>query len=370
MTSQYNAPNIQVLQGNCKNVLNTLAADSVDCIITSPPYWNLRDYGTTPEIYGGSKECNHVWAEHIEPARGGVSTNANVGANKDGVANNRGHPTITQFCTRCGAWRGQLGLEPTVGQYITDLVGIFRECKRVLKDTGALWVNLGDTYNGNKIGNTDDKSAKSVTEQKITMHLIPGIPRKSLCQIPSRFAIAMTDDGWVLRNEIIWHKPNVMPQSCKDRFTVDFEKMFFFTKIPTGYYYKQILEPIKDTSIQRAKYGFKTNKFNISANGCAGIDIETGRNARTVWTIPTSGSADNHCAMYPSTLVDRPIRATCPVGGTVMDIFAGSGTTLAYCKARGINAIGIELNPDYVDIINRNLRSTSYVPTINQFFEK
>lgn len=257
----------EVRIGNCLDLLKEMPSESIDVVVTSPPYWALRDYGSEPVTWGGDPGCNHSWEDHTEPARGGVGETANVGANKDGKANNRGHPTVSQYCTKCGAWRGQLGLEPSPLEYIDHLMLIFDEVKRVLKPTGACWVNIGDTYSSNTGG---CYSGTCITSAK-HMHAKPPMPKtkivmeKSLIQIPARFAINMCEHGWILRNQIIWHKPNVMPVPAKDRFTVDYEPFYFFTKA-SKYYFKQVKEPLAPVSIERSKYGFKTNKANIGPN--------------------------------------------------------------------------------------------------------
>ena len=251
----------RVIIGNSLHVLKTMEAESIDLCVTSPPYWGLRDYGSAPEIYGGDSSCEHTWEEHRQPARGGgPGKTTTVGANKDTEGNNRGHPTISHYCTKCGAWKGQLGLEPTPQEYIDHLCAIFDEVKRVLKPTGACWVNLGDTYG------TD----------------------KSLAQVPARFAMAMTDRGWLLRNEVIWQKPNAMPSSVSDRFTVDHEKFYFFTKEPT-YYFNQVKETAKLPTV-RSTYGKqKEGNYNRAYSGRVYIADGT-RNVRTTWSIPTRAS--------------------------------------------------------------------------------
>jgi site-specific DNA-methyltransferase (adenine-specific) len=256
------------------DVLPKLPAQSVDVCVTSPPYWDLRDYG-----------------------------------GKDNT----------------------LGLERSPEQYVRDLTDIFTTgVKRVLKPTGALWVNLGDTYRD-----------------------------KQQMQIPARFALAMMDEGWKLRNEIIWHKPNIMPSPAKDRFTLDYEKFFFFT-LQDDYYFRQQFEPLAPSSIERVKHGFKSRKFN---NG-NGIDVPVmgerfanpqGRNMRAVWNIPTSSQKYEHTAMFPTALIETPIKACCPPGGTVLDPFCGSGTVLAYCEQQHIDAIGIEINPAFASIIDQRI---------------
>ena len=180
----------KIIQGDTLKVLKTLPDEIINCCVTSPPYWNLRDYNV----------------------------------------------------------EGQLGLEPTFQEYITKLCDIFDEVKRVLRKDGTCWVNLGDSYNGSKTGNTNgtyknriDKS-KSWANSDSFKKAEQDIPAKSLCLIPQRFAIEMVNRGWILRNTIIWHKPNCMPSSAKDRFTLDFEYLYFFSK-SKKYYFEQQFEP-------------------------------------------------------------------------------------------------------------------------------
>jgi len=295
--------------GNCLDILKTMEDESIDVCVTSPPYWALRDYGSEPV----------TWPD---------------------------------------GWTGQLGLEPTFNDYIEHLIMIFNEVYRVLKPTGACWVNLGDTYNGNKKGNTDLKQEK-VESGCLNKRASADVPNKSLCQIPSRFAIAMTDAGWCLRNKIIWHKPNVMPQSCTDRFTIDFEEFFFFTKNP-NYYFKQQFEAFKG---KEQKYNGYSNKSNdITTGGHLGNMTTShpnkdGRNMRTVWSIPTQASSYEHIAMFPDSLISIPIDSCCPSNGIVLDPFCGSGTVLEYCRNNNINAIGIEINPKYKEIIKKRSKS-------------
>jgi len=346
----------QVLIGNCAEILKTLPSESVDCVVTSPPYWGLRDYKTEPQVWGGRSDCEHDWTpegvkrydarrDHDgkdfgdtrgqEPMRSALDTELDLGAT----------------CPMCGAWRGQLGLEPTPQLYIQHLVGIFDEVKRVLKRTGTCWVNLGDTYGG--MTKTD----------------------KSLAQIPSRFAIAMTDSGWILRNEIIWWKRNCMPSSAKDRFTVDFEKLFFFVK-SKKYYFEQQLEPVAECSIKRAEYGWNRDRANNGVDGPQGIHVEkmgtrfvrpSGRNKRCVWDITTRPYKGAHFAVFPPELVETPIKAGCPVGGVVLDPFGGTGTTSEVARRLGRASIIIELNPDYLELVKE--RAKTDIPDLRSFEE-
>jgi site-specific DNA-methyltransferase (adenine-specific) len=259
-----------------------LEPESIDCIVTSPPYWALRDYGV----------------------------------------------------------EGQLGAEDNYCDYIKRLVGTFASWYPKLKGTGALWVNLGDTY-----------------------------MNKSLVGIPDRFKTAMINWGWKCRNEIIWHKPRCIPQSAKDRFTVDFEKLYFFTK-SENYYFKQQYEPYSESSLTDKRYGKEeiisaSNKPTSDDKYQNPIEIKNsiflrglnknGRNKRSVWHITPANSHDAHFAVFPEKLIETPIEATCPAGGVVCDPFAGSGTTLKYAQQTGRRYIGVELNIEYCELIKKRL---------------
>ena len=271
----YNIENIKntILQGDVLEQLKLIPDNSIDMCITSPPYWNLRDYG---------KE-------------------------------------------------GQIGQENTFQEYIEKLINIYNEVYRVSKETATCWVNLGDTYS-NKNNS--------------------GVKKQSLIGIPDRFKIAMIDNGWICRNEIIWHKPNAMPSSVKTRFNNDFEKMFFFTK-NDKYYFEQQKEKSKDT--YNGKRGScKTRKKMQSAmrDTSDEVKIYKERNMRSVWSINTTSFKGSHFAVYPEELIIHPIKAGSPDKGTVLDIFMGSGTTGIVAKKLNRNYIGIELNPDYVKMAN------------------
>lgn len=327
---------VRIIIGNAVDALKSLPSESVDCIVTSPPYWALRDYGNPPSVWGGDSGCEHQWREYTQSPRGGTSSSAVVYANRNGKANNRGHPTVGAFCTKCGAWKGQLGLEPTPRLYIEHLTEVFGEARRVLKDTGSLWVNLGDTYS------LKDTAVLSYADGDCG-HLPTGCPKGSLCQIPSRFALAMTDLGWVLRNRIIWHKPNAMPCSQTDRFTVDFEEVFFFAKSQDYYFVPQ-----KEKSV--------------------GTDDTDGtRNMRTTWSIPLVASRTGHVATFPPRLAEIPISASCPQGGTVLDPFCGSGTVLEVARKHGADCIGIDINPGFEKMMRE--RAMAGIPQLDNWIE-
>lgn len=287
----------------CKDAtefLKELPDESVDCIVTSPPYWNLRDYGVD----------------------------------------------------------GQLGLESTFEKYISELCDIFDEAKRVLKKEGTCWVNMGDTYSGMKIGNTETRKNKKVVSNTFKKEKTK-LPDKCLCQIPSRFAIEMTNRGWILRNEIIWYKPNCMPSSASDRFTVDFEKMFFFVK-SKKYYFEQQKEPtITKDSIVRDRDTTKLNNTpGRSRMGGLKENNYDFKNKRCVWKITTKPFSEAHFAVYPKELVETPIKASCPPKGTVLDFFGGSGTTQRVAQDLERNWLYCDLNPEYCEIARKRLRQT------------
>jgi DNA modification methylase len=253
---------------------------------------------------------------------------------------------------------------------VNRLCDIFDEVKRVLKNDGTCWVNIGDTYGGSKgVGykETLENINKKIggDKENIALKNKLGIEKgmsKSLLQIPSRFAIEMTDRGWILRNELIWHKPSCMPASVKDRFTVDFEKVFFFVK-NKKYWFEQQLEPY--TNELNRWGGTKINaKSESTWDKATGQETyrdrdlrpnKDGRNKRCVWSINPKPFKEAHFATYPEALIEPMIKAGCPENGIVLDPFMGSGTTGVVAKKQGKDFIGIELNPDYITIAEKRI---------------
>jgi len=330
-----------IYQTDAFSGLKRLADESVDCIVTSPPYWQLRDYGLESLLFGGNADCSHDFDKW-------------------------------NTCQICGGWLGELGQEPTREQYIGNLILIFDECCRVLKKEGTLWVNLGDTYN---TSNNNTHHFKHFSQRCKSKCYDPnrkvdikrqGIGNKSLCNIPGRFADEMVLRGWILRNEIIWHKPVVIPASVRDRFTIDFEKVFFFVKSPK-YDFRQQFEPYADSTFGRYQKGFnveghKNSVYRKQYGAPAGIKKinPKGRNKRAVWRVANEYNREMHFASYPAKLVETPIEAGCPPDGVVLDPFMGSGTTAIVAKRLGRCYIGFEPNPGYVEICNRRLEKTIF----------
>jgi len=295
-------------QGDCLSILREQFADeSVQCCVTSPPYWGLRDYGV----------------------------------------------------------EGQLGLEATPELYVAKMVEVFREVKRVLKADGTLWINLGDTYSTGSGGNQTE-SLKQQSNGGTNMsprEAYKGLPTKNLVGIPWCVAFALQADGWYLRSDIIWHKPNPMPESVTDRCTKSHEYLFLFAKSERYYYDAEaIAEPTNypEGSWGRSKCydGDETGKLkSFYGNGSQWKGGET-RNKRTVWTIATQPYSEAHFATFPPKLIEPCILAGCPSGGLVLDPFAGSGTTIQVAQQLGRQGVGIELNPAYITLAEARTEQT------------
>lgn len=362
---------IQILQGDCLEVLRTLPAESVNCCVTSPPYWGLRDYGMAE----------------------------------------------------------QLGLERTPPEYIERMIDVFREVRRVLKNDGTLWLNLGDSYNAyngaSGPGGGFSRGAACDTERSKLESGYglrwKGLKPKDLVGIPWRVAFALQADGWYLRQDIIWHKPNPMPESVTDRCTKAHEYIFLLAKSERYYFNQEAIKEPSITNDDRRPYtsqgawdmdgrpedqqhggeprSHKGSKFNTGKTGdhqlgrasakprTAGnkshkyvdeyeeSDSEEHRtkaglmkvadvpweksNKRSVWTVTTKPYKAAHFATFPPDLILPCILAGCPEGGTVLDPFLGSGTTAMVAQNNGCNCIGIELNPEYVKLAKRRIQQRS-----------
>lgn len=324
----------------------------VDCIVTSPPYFGLRDYGTGTWV-GGDPACDHLG----EPMRTRVNLDGNSKHGK-GVT----HEPYKSVCGKCGAIRidKQIGLEENPEQYIEKLVLLFHELRRVLKDEGTLWVNIGDSYNGYK-GNaikqdagTDWAGYRDQPTRCAGFGLeYKKLKAKDLIGIPWMLAFALRADGWYLRQDIIWSKPSCVPESVKDRCTKSHEYIFLFSKKAKYYFdYKAIQTETKSEHNAHgriSKKRFPTDKIN----GIRNTGYYPMANKRSVWHVVPKSFREAHFATYPEELIVDCIKAGCPVGGIVLDPFNGSGTTRIVANKLGRNAIGFELNPEYIKIEER-----------------
>jgi DNA modification methylase len=299
---------VTVLIGDCRTRLAELAPASVQCCVTSPPYWGLRDYGVD----------------------------------------------------------GQIGLESSPAEYVEQLVGVFREVRRVLRDDGVLWLNLGDSYigagNGEQGagGQCADRAASrlGVREAKRAKSTGHGLKSKDLVGIPWRVAFALQADGWWLRCDVVWAKPSPMPESVTDRPTRAHEFVFLLAK-SERYFYDA--KAIAERAVSEAPSGSKERKDRAEFGGVNSdrhqkfsvpwADVGGTRNARSVWTIASQPYSGAHFATMPPTLVERCIMAGSRIGDTVLDPFLGSGTTGMVAEALGRRWIGCELNPDYAELI-------------------
>lgn len=291
-----------ILHGDALGMLKQLPDETVQCCITSPPYYGLRDYGVD----------------------------------------------------------GQIGLEPTLQEYLDQLIAVFAEVRRVLKKDGTCFVNLGDSYAGSGKGPEGGVSkGMDFRHLEFKHRAVTTVPKKSLMNVPARFAIRMTDElGFIQRNEIIWHKPCCMPYSGKDRFTVDFEPIFFFSKNPK-YKFNQVKEPTKtfDKNLRdRDNSKLNNTPGRTRMAGLNRNDYED-KNKRTTWTVAFEPQKEKHYASYPTKLIEPMLLAGTDKGDIVMDPFNGTATTGLVALRNQRQYIGIELNADYIQISERRLKN-------------
>ena len=310
-----------ILIGDVREKLKELPDQSVHCVVTSPPYWGLRDYG------------------------------------KD----------------------GQIGMEDTPEEFVANLVNVFREVWRVLRDDGTLWLNLGDSYAGSGKGRNPDGtvhvsamiakqgSSAGTVMGNVKGGLVPdGLKPKDLVGIPWRVAFALQAEGWYLRQDIIWHKPNPMPESVTDRCTKSHEYIFLLSKSRQYYFDNEaIKEPVKQDWGTRDRTNGKYHNEGTGLQPHSGLtkSYET-RNKRDVWTVTTRPFKGAHFATFPPQLIEPCILAGCPPDGTVLDPFFGAGTTGLVAQEHGRNWIGCELNPEYAEIASKRIEDATPQPKL------
>ncbi len=399
--------------GDCRVGLRAFVAAGLrpQMCVTSPPYWGLRDYGIEPSVWGGLLDCKHEWGDRISINKGGPTGNSSGLTNRGANQARTAVKVISagQFCQvfTCGAWLGTLGLEPDYRMYIDHMVEVMDLVREVLADDGTLWLNLGDSYQGGDRGKSDDgtRAARSPLQQPNRSSDLSGSPNrlpqfglkpKDLCMMPARVAIALQEAGWWVRQDIIWHKPNPMPESVTDRCTKSHEYLFLLTKSKRYYYNSDaIREPHSndadkykspdgwDTSIGDGGHGsfhikgcekgkragisrddYEERKWNDRSDGLARPPMTMknreyharGRNKRSVWTIPTAPYSAAHFATFPRSLIEPCILAGSRPGQIVLDPFMGSGTTAQVAEHLGRQWIGCEINPEYAALQANRLR--------------
>jgi DNA modification methylase len=297
---------VRILIGDVRERLRDLADESVHCVVTSPPYFGLRDYGMP----------------------------------------------------------GQIGLEPTPAAFVETMVEVFRDVRRVLRKDGTLWLNIGDSYAANRSYQVSQSKHQAHDFGKSNAARVPcGLKPKDLIGIPWRVAFALQADGWYLRQDIIWHKPNPMPESVTDRCTKAHEYIFLLTKSER---YAYDAEAIKEAAIHEgrivkatgsdAKNAQKGEHGRTAAGFTSKDTLVTDRNRRSVWTVATQPFSGAHFATFPPALIEPCIKAGCPIGGTVLDPFGGAGTTGLVADRLGIDAVLIEMNPEYARMAERRIR--------------
>ncbi len=348
---------IEVLEGDCRAVMATMPEASVDCIVTSPPYFGLRDYGIPAS----------VWAD---------------------------------------GWTGCLGLEPSPDMFVAHMVEVFAAAWRVLKPQGTLWLNMGDSYatkggpgwqgkNGIRADRRFTGTRNTVAMREQSRTAFDGYKPKDLMGVPWMLAFALRADGWWLRQEIIWHKPNPMPESIKDRCTKAHEHLFLLAKSELYFYDADaIAEPVSENTHARyaanggapptgAAWGvgdeprtavelsaMKTQKGRKRAKAGSGIknnesfdkamkDVVTIRNKRSVWSVVSEPFSGAHFATFPPKLIEPCILAGCPENGTVLDPFGGAGTTGLVADRNHRNAVLIEIGPQYAEMARARIRNES-----------
>ena len=347
----------KILFGDCRETLKTITTPVQMCV-TSPPYYGLRDYGTATWI-GGDPNCNHMRDSKVNP------DNCITGHKNHGKMAGVGDAIYKTVCPKCGAVRqdNQIGLEETPEEYIDNLVSVFRSVREVMKDDGTLWVNIGDTYYNYRSDGNYPKQTVSKTNQDLPNfspvrgNKLQGLKQKDLIGIPWMLAFALRADGWYLRQDIIWNKPNPMPESVKDRCTKSHEYIFLLSKSKQYYYDNEaIKEPVKQDWGTRDRTKGKYHNIGSGLSPHSGLSKSYDRkNKRDVWSVTNKPYKGSHFAVFPPDLIEPCILAGSREGDLILDPFIGSGTTAMVSKKHNRHYIGCELHEEYQELIQQRV---------------
>ena len=380
----------QIINGDCLEVMKSWPANSIDMCMTSPPYYGLRDYGVE-QIFGGDGDCEHEWGKEIKRFNQPHHDQSSNQMEVQKVSLEDRKYSSGNVCLKCHAWKGQLGLEPIPELYIEHMTEIFNEVKRALKKEGTLWLVIGDTYGGaNSRASFGGRAGFGVPREGIFDRGIS----KCLCMIPERLSWSLIQNGWILRNKIIWYKPNAMPSSVKDRFSNRWEHLFLFSKNQKYYFdldsvrepligeYKPFNKRVRDIKAGRiASHQYVATEKELKQTDRKGVKIPgqspqgihrkrhsgyfgadgeylvnpDGKNPGDVFEINTQPFPEAHFAVFPERLCEKPIKAGCPERGVVLDPFCGAGTALYVAKQLRRRFIGIDVKQEYCDMSEKRL---------------
>ena len=377
-----------ILRGHVLDVLRALPENSIRCVVTSPPYWGQRSYGTEAQVWGGDPGHAHEWSE-TAPRRprtvNDAGANSTFGPDPSANYEARGG----QECA-CGAWKGELGCEPTPERFVADLVEVFREVRRVLTDDGTCWVNLGATYATHPAGLTGPVRWATST-MGVRHHLgteqsgafdkhAPGWKRKELVPIPWLFGLAMHEAGWWIRSDVQWWKLNGKHENVEDRPFRAHEYITMFTKTADPYYNEEALrQPYVPSTVREIGIAYRSESRKVTVEGkeyslydragaqdpadlkrriIKSLAERGGSMLPDVWFMATGNGEGRHVAVFPETLPELCITASTRPGDLVLDPFAGSGTTLRVARRLRRRSIGIELNPESVAFAQEKVART------------
>lgn len=362
-------PSWEIRQGHVLDLLRAMPDGCVQTCVTSPPYYGLRAYGTASQVWGGDPGCGHNWASSLRAIQSGGGGPASAKQISNTGTQLAKHQWPQAHCTDCEAWQGELGSEPTAALFVAHLVEVFCEVRRVLRDDGVCFLNIGDSYAGSGKGPTGQNGIGDQAARQGFTDLPSGGRPKSLLLVPERLALALADDGWIIRSRIAWCKKAPMPESVRDRPTSAWEHIWMLAK--SGRYFwdqEAVKEPASKNTHPRG-HGVNPKAKVLSGNlvgwyprhkqnesfSAAVNEVVAFRNQRNVWLLGTEAFPGAHFATFPTEIPRRCILAGSRPGDLVLDPFSGSGTTVLVANRLGRRAIGLELNPTYAEMARRRI---------------